>query len=79
MQDEEEVKQFKEELKNKPQEGEVLTPKPPVTCAKGEHSFTLVRTDMGPAAECRCGLGFQISPGAEIKDGHIFVHGTLVV
>ena len=60
---------------------EVYTLKPPITCSKGGHTFTLKGMDMGmQMAECtNCPVGYLVPLGGEIKNGHVYIHGTLVV
>ena len=67
---------LKEEIK-RADEGELIQPKPSITCLKENHYFTQIT---GTEVECRvCHIGYMISPGMEIKDGHIYVHGMLVI
>jgi len=77
-----------EEVKeDKPVEGKVVDPnapdnqmhkvKPPSTCAKGEHYF--VHKD-GREVECsKCHAGYYISPGTDIREGHIYIQGVLAI
>ena len=49
-----------------------------ISCQKGGHEFVYVRT--GREAKCRkCPVGYILPIGAEIKKGHIFIKGQLVV
>ena len=42
-----------------------------------EHNFVRTR---GVEAQCvKCGAGFWLGPGFEVKSGHIYKHGELVV
>jgi len=43
---------------------------------KCEHHF--VRTK-GSQVECKCGVGYTLSPGWEERKGHIYAHGSLVI
>lgn len=64
-------------LKAKADEGELLTISPSVTCTKGNHNFVQVS---GTEAECpRCHVGYGLGAGAEVKEGHIYIHGELVI
>lgn len=48
-----------------------------VTCSFKEHMFEM--TD-GTTVECRkCHSGFYLTPGSEVKEGHIYMHGELVI
>lgn len=54
----------------------VFTPGKSVTCEE-KHYF--VRKS-GTEVQCRdCPVGYMIMPGYEVKDGHIYQHGTLVI
>lgn len=41
-----------------------------------EHYF--VRTK-GTEAKCKCGVGYFLSPGMEVKKGHIYLQDKLVI
>ena len=28
---------------------------------------------------CRCGIGYFVSLGTEVKNGHIYIHGSFVI
>jgi hypothetical protein len=43
---------------------------------KCEHTF--VRTK-GNHVECKCGVGYFLSPGFEVREGHIYALGKLVI
>ena len=77
----EEEPKLDEALKKASEQGEIITVKPPITCSKTEHSFRLVRNEMGIAAECvKCPVGYPLPPiGWELKEGHIYIHGQLVI
>lgn len=64
--------------KNDNEEGyEVYKLKPSITCGKGKHYF--VQTT-GLEVKCtKCPIGFRIQPGAEIKEGRIYIDEVLVV
>lgn len=67
---------LKEEIK-KADEGELIQVKPSATCTKGNHVFVQVS---GTEAECpRCHVGYGLGVGAEVKDGHIYIQGELVL
>ena len=77
---EDESPKLEEALKKAGEQGEILTIKPSITCSKSEHYFRLVQTEMGLSAECtKCPVGYPLVPGAEIKDGHIYIHGSFVI
>lgn len=40
------------------------------------HNFKRVSATQ---AECTCGVGFNIQGPYEVKEGHIYLHGSLVV
>jgi len=46
----------------------------PRTCK--EHEFFYKGT--GNRIQCKCGVGYELTPTAELKDGHIYENGKLV-
>lgn len=53
-----------------------FTPSDPYTCVE-QHYF--VRKS-GTEAQCRdCPVGYMIIPGYDVKEGHIYLHGSLVI
>lgn len=58
---------------------ERLTPTQ-VSCLKDQHRFVPGRQKEGVSAQCdRCHIGFLLPAGAELKENHIYLHGTLLV
>lgn len=56
---------------------ERFTVKPSVNCAKNEHYFEYIS---GTEVQCtKCPMGYPIGPGTEVRDGHIYIHGTRVI
>lgn len=43
---------------------------------KCDHSFKRTKSN---EVVCGCGVGYFISPGDELKDGHIYRHGSLMI
>ncbi len=73
----------KENSKDQPDDGddnqfsEVLTVGPIINCEKGKHNFIL---KVGKNAECtKCNVGYYLGIESEVKNGHIYIHGGLVV
>lgn len=61
-------------------EGETLKVQPSLSCDKGLHFFIYEQTPVGIGAKCtKCPVGFPISPGTVIREGHIYLEGNLVV
>jgi len=58
-------------------EKEKLTPKPPVTCQKGDHLFR--QTGSREARCISCPLGYILSPGMTVIDGHIYMGEDVVI
>ena len=58
-------------------ENERIKIKDPVTCEKGKHEF--FRSQSMEAMCRKCPIGFVLSVGNEVKDGHIYLHGTLLI
>jgi hypothetical protein len=70
------VKEEKEEIKIEP-EIKDHTVQPSLTCGKGEHYFVQVS---GTEVRCRkCPVGYNIGPGYEVKNGHVILHGQLLI
>ena len=64
---------LKEEIK-KQEKGELLTIKPAEKC---EHQFRRMRSD---EIECvKCNVGYPIQSFYEVKEGHVYIHGTRVI
>ena len=56
---------------------EKITLKDPRTCAKGEHRFIYKGAH---EAQCeKCLTGYFLSPGMEIKDGHMYAGELLLL
>lgn len=50
---------------------------PEKICPKGQHFFRYVRSD---SAECKyCPMGFYMTPGSDIIDGHVYINGELLI
>ena len=75
MQDHSEIQDHKEEVKDS---GEVITLGP--DRVKQEHYFELKRDrDNQLVAQCKdCPLGFPIGT-EELRNGHIYIHNSLVI
>lgn len=59
------------------EEGELIHIKPSMMCGQGEHYFIY---ESGTKVKCsKCPLGYPISIGTEARDGHIFIHGELIL
>ena len=71
--------ELKKEIKTKNEE--VIKLGPSLTCSKGGHNFIVDGMEMGMRrVKCqRCPIGFYLSNKEELKDGHIYLHGTLMV
>lgn len=50
---------------------------PPVTCSKDEHSF--VQTAGSEATCTKCPTGYNLGAGCEVKNGHIYIVGQLLI
>lgn len=49
---------------------------PNLACGRGEHKFI----QKGAAAECtKCPVGYNLGAGGEVKDGHIYIRGELLI
>lgn len=64
----------KPEKKEEPK-GEMITLGPDMI--GGEHTF--VYKSATEAACTKCPLGYPITPGTEVKNGHIYAHGELLI
>ena len=58
-------------------EGELLHVKPPVTCKRDEHYF--IRTGSLEASCTKCPIGFVLNVNCDIKEGKLYVNGTMVI
>lgn len=47
-------------------------------CAKGDHYFGYVSGTEVLCQKCKT-VGYPIGAGTEVKNGHIYIHGTLVI
>ncbi len=57
------------------EENNIVTLKPNIICS--EHYFEYVN---GTEVMCtKCPLGYGVTPDTEVKDGHIFLEGNLVI
>jgi hypothetical protein len=50
---------------------------PNLTCRKGSHEF-MYKTAL--EVECmKCPVGYPLGAGAQLKNGHIYIHGEFVI
>lgn len=70
--DDKEIEELKED-----ETTERFRVKEPINCTRDDHYFTQTS---GLEVECnRCPIGFQIGPGTECRNGHLFIHGEKVL
>ena len=59
------------------EEGELIHIKPSLTCKASEHYFVY---QSGTEVRCtKCPVGYPIAIGTEARDGHIYIHGELIL
>ena len=68
-----EVKEDEKELID-----ELIHVRPSQHCAKGDHYFDYVSGTEALCQKCRT-VGYPIGAGTEVKNGHIFIHGEMVL
>lgn len=57
-------------------ENEIWNVQPPRTCEKGQHDFVQINSQ---EAKCTlCPAGYILSPGAEVKRGHIYLDDLVI-
>lgn len=51
-----------------------------MSCPAGEHRMLPVRQYEGQAVECqKCHIGWILSPGTTLRDGHVYIRGKLLL
>lgn len=66
-----------QEVKEVKDEGELLRVGVNLTCSKVDHYFVY---QSGTEVRCtKCPSGYPIAPGTECRNGHLYVHGELVI
>jgi hypothetical protein len=71
--------ELKKEIETKNEE--VIKLGPSLTCSKGGHEFMVDGMEMGMRRiRCtRCPIGFYLSTKEELRDGHVYRQGKLMV
>lgn len=59
------------------EEGELIHIKPSLSCAKDDHYF-IYRSGMEVMCN-KCPVGYPVSIGTECRDGHLYIHGEMIL